>query len=201
MKKNIFAFLALILICGVFTGCKNIYKTTHKTTDVSEYGIYSGHIDREEEELFTFQTKLAVFPTEIKDSYIVNSYYYSCSQWSLDNLYMVILDYTLPKAEFEAEVSRIAGIGATTYVEKAVEKPLYNETAFTYPAYIAKWWGEVSECEYALMDAENNRIICVFSSFPFKDVPLEDGLAPKENMIPEYQTEEFTVYDFFSDNN
>lgn len=194
MKKPA-AAAAVLLACCLFASCM---LPVYRTRDIEQYGNYSGHIEREAEELFTFRTQLAIFPQEIKDSYVVNDFYYYCSSLSLDNMYQILLDYTLPEAEFEAEAARIAGLdympdafGRTSQITRA---PIYDDTTFPYPAYITVWWAKVNLYEYALIDRENCRIICIYSSYKIQKLPADASLIPQQDTHPEHDERGYTIY-------
>lgn len=160
-----YLILVLLSVSGLlflFTPGANQYSTT----DITQYGNYSGHIAAEEQELDSF-TNLALFPEELTDGYQVDGFYYYCSPVGLNNIYQIYLSYTLPPEEFQAEVERLSQL---------VEKP--DTTSFAYPAYVRRMGG--SEYEYALVDEENNRIICILSRF--RDI----GLMPMDaEYLPE----------------
>lgn len=150
----------------------------YETDDISEYGIYEGHTEMEAEELFSCRSLLMIFPKEIKDSYKVNQYYYSCGSAGFDNMYQMVLDYELPEEEFEEEVERLSQLSAE--YKNQTKSIVYDTDNFEYPAYVT-CFTKHSDYEYALIDEENHRIICILSCIEdINRLPMNKKYLPKD---------------------
>lgn len=164
--------VAIIFLMFSDTGLNKRYETE----DILEYGNYEGHVEMESEELFSFRSLLMIFPEEIKDSYTVNQYYYSCGSAGFDNMYQMVLDYELPQDEFEEEVERLSKLSAEYKGQK--QFAVYDTQNFKYPAYVTMFT-KYSDYEYALIDETNNRIICILSCVTdIESLPVEDEYLP-----------------------
>ncbi len=172
----------------------------YETEDISEYRIFEGHIEMESEELFGFRSVLDIFPEEIKDSYKVNQYYYCCGSAGFDNKYQMVLDYELPKEAFEAEVERLSQLSAEHGGNN--NTVIYDTDNFYYPAYVTSFT-KFDDYEYALIDEENNRIICILSCVTdIHSLPVDREYLPKDEHA--YDDVEgwygYSMYHFYSGN-
>lgn len=154
----------LILSAGMFS-LFTISTNEYSTTDISEYGVYTGHIPSELEEL-QLQTRLPMFPEELDERYAIEDYYYYCTTLGLSNSYQIYLSYQLSDEDFQEELERLSQFR-------------YDTTTFQYPAYVATVSEETSRYEYVLVDEENNRIICVLSYIrDIRDIPMDSAYLP-----------------------
>jgi hypothetical protein len=170
--------LSLFTVTVIFalSGCGD---QTYSTSDIADYGVYTGHIENEAEELASFRSHLFIFPKELTDTHEVESFYYSCSSGSLDNTYQLFMEYTLPQDEYEAEVKRLAELEVT--YRGVVNKVIYDTTGFNYPAYVAVFTKH-GDYEYALIDEENRRFICVLSCVANIDnMPVDKVYLPQDS--------------------
>lgn len=178
--RLVLASLGIFLICLVlFLGViakLTVLADSYKTTDLAEYRNFTGHIEGEAQELFNSRSRLLIFPQEIPASAAVNQFYYRCGSSGFDNFYEMILDYTLPHQEFEEEVARLSQLemeyGSQT------RQVTYDTTSFRYPAYVTLF-SKFQDYEYALIDGENCRIICVLCcNRDIKKLPLDKEFLP-----------------------
>jgi hypothetical protein len=94
-----------------------------------------------------------------------------CSSDLRDTLFdptcQIYLEYSLSKADFEAEVSRLSKISGRFEHEQykdIVNEIVYDTEHFMYPAYVTIFNNNYCY-EYALLDKKENKIICVFTQF------------------------------------
>ncbi|KUO76404.1 MAG: hypothetical protein APF77_06815 [Clostridia bacterium BRH_c25] len=129
-----------------------------KTSDVKDYGVF---------EDFKGYSNLYIFPKKIPDSERIDSYYYYQRDTLFDPTCQIYLEYSLSKADFEAEVSRLSKISEKFELEQykdIVNKIVYDTEHFMYPAYVTIF--NNNNCyEYALINNEENKIICVYTQF------------------------------------
>ncbi|MDL2218830.1 hypothetical protein LJC04_00605 [Ruminococcaceae bacterium OttesenSCG-928-O06] len=172
------ALLPTIIMLGVF-GLIAVTGESYSTTDISQYGIYEGHIPSEAEEL-RMHTSLSLFPKEITSQHKVDAFYYYCSTQSFDNIYQIYLSYTLQPKDFYAEVERFSQMDIDY---KGVEggSLQYDSIVFEYPAYVLRFEDEFSTFEYALIDESNYRIVCMYSYIKeIQAIPMESFYSPRE---------------------
>ena len=180
VTKLILVITALVLLVGlIFVGViakLTVFADSYKTTDIEEYRDFNGHIESEAQELYGSRSRLLIFPQDILPTFTVNQFYYKCASSGFDNSYQMILDYTLPQTEFENEVQRLAQLK----MEYAGEtKHIYNyTTSFNYPAYVSLF-SKFNDYEYALVDEQNCRIVCVLScNTNINKLPIDSALLP-----------------------
>jgi hypothetical protein len=166
---------------------------TYTTSDINNYGIYEGHIETEDALTKQF-TQLLIFPEELSDEWTVNDFYYSCSNKGLlDNSYQLLLDYQLPPEDFKAELERLQNLSVT--FEGQTRQVAYDTESFRYPAYVTAY-EKSGNCEFALIDEENHRIIAVLAAG--ERGSLKEDLFPSS--IPQYEGAidrlGFSIYQF-----
>lgn len=160
--------LPTIIVSGVF-GLIAVTGESYSTTDISQYGIYEGHIPSEAEEL-RMHTSLSLFPKEITSQHKVDAFYYYCSTQSFDNIYQIYLSYTLQPKDFYAEVERFSQMDIDY---KGVEGGSLQ--------YVLRFEDEFSTFEYALIDESNYRIVCIYSYIKeIQAIPMESFYSPRE---------------------
>ena len=187
--------IIMVIICFVYS-YTSLY-SKYETDDITEYGRFENHIEMESEELFSFRSLLMIFPEEIKDSYKVNQYYYCCGSAGFDNMYQLVLDYKLPKDEFEAEVERLSQLAVEYNAQ--THSVIYDTTNFEYPAYVTMFTKH-SDYEYALIDEVNNRIICILSCVTdIESLPVDTEYLPidKEAYDNENGWYGYSMYHFY----
>lgn len=190
-------YIGLIVAVMYFIFSETGLSSRYKTEDIAEYGNYEGHVEMEAEELFSNSSLLMIFPEDVKDSYMVNQYYYCCGSAGLDNMYQMVLDYELPKDEFEAEVERLSKLSVE--YNGQTQSVIYDTTNFQYPAYVTLFTKH-SDYEYALIDEANNRIICILSCLEdIETLPVEKEYLPvdKEAYADEKGWYGYSMYHFY----
>ncbi|HCW52892.1 MAG TPA: hypothetical protein DG753_03945 [Clostridium sp.] len=144
-----------------------------KTSNINDYGKFKD---------FKGYSNLYIFPKEIPDSAHIDSYYYYYRDTMFDPTCQIYLEYSLSKEDFDAEVSRLSNISQTfknEHFKNAENTIVYDTTNFNYPAYVTIF--NDNYCyEYALIDEENSKIICVFTQFILKpeDIKFDKKYLP-----------------------
>ena len=146
--------LFVIILMGVFvTGG---FPT--KTSNIKDYGVFKN---------FKGYSNLYIFPTQMPESSHIDSYYYYQMDTFLDPTCQIYLEYSLSKEDFNAEALRLSKISERYQNENykdRVNNIVYDTKNFMYPAYVTIF--NNNHCyEYALLNEEENKIICVFTQF------------------------------------
>lgn len=162
-----------------------------KTSNINDYGTFKN---------FKGYSNLYIFPKEMPASAKIDSYYYYYRDTIFDPTCQIYLEYSLSKEDFDAEVSRLSNISETFENEnyKDVEnKIVYDTTNFAYPAYVTIFHN--NHCnEYALIDEEEHKIICVFTQFiQNDDVKFNKKYLPKD-YGKEQSSGSFNIYYSYS---
>lgn len=163
-------------------------------TDVSKYEKsyyienYSGDLD----------SRLSVFPDKITEEMEVKNFQSSLQTGLFDTDGYIFLEYTLDKENFDKEVARLQALEAKIENpdgESFVNKVAYSEDEYDYPAYITID-GFTSNFEYALVDQENCRIICIYIAYiDSSDFPHEEYLkSDKSDYEYSDSFERFSMY-------
>lgn len=163
-------------------------------TDVSKYEKsyyienYSGDLD----------SSLSVFPDKITEEMEVKNFQSSLQTGLFDTDGYIFLEYTLDKENFDKEVARLQALEAKIENpdgESFVNKVVYSEDEYDYPAYITID-GFTSNFEYALVDQENCRIICIYIAYiDSSDFPHEEYLkSDKTDYEYSDSFERFSMY-------
>lgn len=163
-------------------------------TDVSKYEKsyyienYSGDLD----------SSLSVFPDKITEEMEVKNFQSSLQTGLFDTDGYIFLEYTLDKENFDKEVARLQALEAKIENpdgESFVNKVVYSEDEYDYPAYITID-GFTSNFEYALVDQENCRIICIYIAYiDSSDFPHEEYLkSDKSDYEYSDSFERFSMY-------
>ncbi len=151
-----FAFLGLLL------GLDSL-KDVDIRNDISQYDkayyieTYNGDLD----------SNLSVFPDTIGNQMTVLQFESSMSTGLFDTDGYIILEYTLDDTSFADEINRLKSLELTitNYNNESYTNYVkYQEGTYLYPAYITID-GFGNTYEYALIDEENNRIICVYLAY------------------------------------
>lgn len=174
-----FAICELCILC-VLAGTCSLYhegENLYSTTDVNEYGDFSGHWEGEEEERLS---GLFIFPTNLSKRVKEEKYFYKTGTGLFGGSYEIYLEAVYPKEEYEAEKERLSKITCEIQMdgkEDIVTNEIwYVEDVFCYPAYVAVFEND-SSYEYALLDEANRRIIYVFLQY-------QDGSNIPEEYLP-----------------
>jgi hypothetical protein len=146
-------------IAASLAGCLLVGER-YETRDSADYGVYEGHIEAEDALSAQF-SKLLVFPQKLSADWVVNDFYYSCSNGGLDNSYQLLLDYQLSPEDFKAEVERLQKLSVS--FEGWTNRIIYDTENFKYPAYVTVYTNN-GGCEFALIDDAKHRIIAVLST-------------------------------------
>lgn len=162
-----------------------------KTSNINDYGTFKN---------FKGYSNLYIFPKEMSDSAKIESYYYYHRDTIFDATCQIYLEYSLPKEEFDAEVSRLSKISEryenTNYIN-ADNKIVYDTNNFIYPAYVAIF--NNNHCyEYALLNEEESKIICVFTQFIKPDDVKFDKKYLPLNFEDGKSDESFNIYYTYS---
>lgn len=175
--KRLILLLAMVSVAValLFVGIVarlTVFANQYSTSDIAEYGNYDGHIASERSELIGTKSRLLIFPKEITPQHTVNNYFYKCASVGLENGYQMVLDYSLPAPEFKSEVERLSKIDLANAV-------IYDTVNFNYPAFVTIF-NKFSAREYALIDEENNRIICILScgGLKLEKLPIDTLYLP-----------------------
>lgn len=187
------AVLVLLTVQAVLLfsamGLITIFGDEYTTNDISKYGVFSGHIVKEEEGFFS---RLLIFPKKMPESAEIAQYYYNCSNKGLDNFYQIFVKYTLSPEEYAREKQRLSALsmtyrGETRHVQVEAE-------GFSYPAYVTVF-GNNYTYEYALADDAAYTIMCIFSQHKSLDkMPVDDKYLP--DTLPEQERDGYSMYYF-----
>lgn len=133
-------------------------------TDVKEYKGREMLVENTDEET---RSLFMIFPELEYSSIGIESYFYEKAIGLFGTTYEVVLSYTLDEDDYEKEVQRMKDISLTQNGETHIVT--YTTEGFKYPAYVTVFESE-SIYEYALIDEDNNRIICVFSQYTTENI-------------------------------
>jgi len=186
------AIVFFIVTFSVIGGSLFLFGETFETRSLADYGLYEGHIE-EEDALFEQNSQLLVFPEELSADMQVNDYYYACSTKGLDNSYQLLLDYQLPPEKFKQEIKRLEALSVS--YNGQTKHVIYDTESFDYPAYVAVYTKN-GDCEYALIDEKNNRIVAVLAMHGRGS--LDESLFPKSPIDCGSEADElgFSIYLF-----
>ena len=160
-KKNVLitfvcAILSMIFICGI---CVVGYYFLKPETNVIEGEQYYKGRNAYFEEAEDYCSHLLVFPSSDVDMNIQN-YYYEKTFTIFLSSYDIYLEYSLDEEAYQKEKQRIENI-AMQY--KGIEQKAVNiENVSSYTVYVTSWIEERAY-EYALLDDDNKKIVCVYS--------------------------------------
>ena len=184
MKKFLLLLMACLLLVSL-SAC-----SPYKNSDVSKYGEF-----RDYSKYSSGSSDYLVFPDSIPESAENVKYYFEHVEEFIDPAIQVYLEYELSKEDYDAEVQRlknIKGYNANTndYTdEKNAIK--YADTNYIFPAYVSIDAYDFS-FEYVLMDAEQNRLIYIYthhifseSQIKFDTSYLRDNWAILNNLSPD----------------
>lgn len=166
---SILLFSVIIMVQLIITG-----GSPTKTSDIKDYGVF---------EDFKGYSNLYIFPTKMPESAVIDSYYYYHQDTFLDPTCQIYLEYSLSKADFNAEVARLSKISERFEHEayKDIEnKIVYDLEHFKYPTYVTIF--DNNHCyEYALINEKENKIICIFTQFINPDgIKFDKKYLPKD---------------------
>lgn len=181
-QKNIITFILLVIVSGLAIWLINLIRKVFLVggivslvgllgleiepeirTDASQYAknyyieTYGGDLD----------SNLSIFPDEITEDMEVINFESSLATGLFDTDGYIFLEYTLDKVDFDNEVARLQDLQAKieNYDGQVyINKVMYSEDDYAYPTYITID-GYADTFEYALIDEENSRIICVYLAY------------------------------------
>lgn len=181
-QKNIITFILLVIVSGLAIWLINLIRKVFLVggivslvgllgleiepeirTDASQYAknyyieAYGGDLD----------SNLSIFPDEITEDMKVINFESSLATGLFDTDGYIFLEYTLDKVDFDNEVARLQDLQAKieNYDGQVyINKVMYSEDDYAYPTYITID-GYADTFEYALIDEENSRIICVYLAY------------------------------------
>lgn len=190
--------LAIMLIAiSLLTSCmlNPLAGQSYFTSDVAEYGNYSGNIREEREGMFS---SLEIFPDELPTSAIVNDYYYYCNNGGLlDNSYQLYLVCSYEDNDFAFEKERLAAIAYI--LQDEIYKPIVTNDGFEYPAVITVF-DYKNSFEYALFDDSTKTIAYIYvQTLGIEETVVPSKYRPKGFTVPEdmlNQWGNFNLYHF-----
>ncbi len=144
-----------------------------------------------------FDSGFFIFPDSVDN--VASAQYKSKVKTGLfDSDGYFILEAEYNEVDFEEEIVRLSGISCEiTYNDTSVTKQIvYDENMYRYPAYIASD-GYDYVYEYALIDAENCRIVYVILSYP-EYSKLRDYKEFLKKNSDEYKLDNKTVLENFT---
>ena len=164
-----------------------------KTSDIKDYGTFKD---------FKGYSNLYIFPTQMPESARIDSYYYYYRDTIFDPTCQIYLEYSLSKADFDAEVLRLSKISERYENEnyKGIENSIvYDTKNFMYPAYVTIF--NNNNCyEYALLNKEECKIICVFTQFiAYNDVKFDKKYLQMD-FKNKKSSRSFNIYYSYSEN-
>ena len=164
-----------------------------KTSNINDYGTFKN---------FKGYSNLYIFPKEMPDSAKIESYYYYHRDTIFDATCQIYLEYSLQKEDFDAEVSRLSKISERYENKNFIDcenKIEYDTKNFIYPAYVTIF--NNNHCyEYALLNEEESKIICVFTQFiKSDDVKFDEKYLPID-FENRKSKESFNIYYTYSKN-
>lgn len=165
-----------LIILGIFS----LGNEQYSTIDISNYGIYEGHIDGEKEGL---RGGLYVFPKEISEKAKDVKFIYSCIGADFDTKNQQFLKCTYSDEEYKAEIDRLKNIKCEINTRNGtVVNPVeYSNTKFKYPAYITAY-ASSHIYEYSLCDEDTKTIVYVYLQL----IPNDEVAFSKEYLPIEY---------------
>ena len=150
-------------ILGIGVGLETLIAETHVQNDIREYNKrhyiedFQGDLD----------SNLSIFPDSIDSTMNVLQFESSFTTGLFDTSGYLLLEYTLDEEAFAQEIARLSSLQMeiNNYNgESYTNSVKYSEDLYFYPAYITID-GYTSTYEYALIDSENNRIICIYLTY------------------------------------
>lgn len=161
MKRISVSMCLILMIMVQLVGCTNQSKNYYETTQLSEYGTWSTHIEEEREQI---HSGLYIFPVSVSDTQNAR-YIYKCGTDSLgNNEYCIVLDVLYDSDAFKNETARLQAITCDVKIsddQVITNQVKYNEARYRLPAYVAIYASNYS-FEYALVDEQNSRIQYVY---------------------------------------
>lgn len=164
------------LFDGVFS-CGHEFRTK----DLSQYGKYYGHIEKEREQLNSY---LMIFPKVLPNSARVQNYYYFCSNKGFDNSYEIYLNCTLNESDYVNEIKRMFQIRMKYKGE--IHNVIHDTVGFNYPAYITVF-NSYGTFEYALVNEAERQIVYIYSQVKGKGLDkkvIDTRYMAKDFVIP-----------------
>lgn len=170
--KKIISFLVVFILCISMAGCVQTYSS------VQDYHMIYDNVDNanktftkegQKETLlgwgeYMYCSYMLLFPRECPDDILEFEYYWN---QSIDyDGYGIYFSYELDEEEYKSFKNKINEFSVT--YQNQVNKPIFLEDAFEYPAYILSWSNDVENsgfCEYIMLDDESCTVINVYKMF------------------------------------
>ena len=185
--KKFAAIASAVVMAFTLTGCMPEKRSGAEQYDKSYYITkYGGDLD----------SNLPVFPDSLEESRVI-LFESSMGEGLFDTDGYIILAYRCDNAQIDAEEERLKELSMTIKHydgQTFTNYVMYDESSYQYPAYITND-GFGSTYEYALIDREVGRIVCVYGAymlpnrFPYKEYLKTDRSAYNINTL-----KAFTMY-------
>ena len=170
--KKIICVLISMVLCFSMAGCVQTYsgaENYHMIFDNVHEANKTFTKEGQKETLLGFGeymycSYMLLFPKEAPDDILEFEYYWS-QVIDYDD-YGIYFTYSLDDDKYDAFKTKLRDF-SVTYKEQ-VNKPVYLEDTFEYPAYVLSWSEDVDSrgfCEYIMLDDENCRVINVYQLF------------------------------------
>lgn len=188
--KSLFLAGGVIAIMSIFDFALKPEVRTDITQYEKSYYIenYGGDLDSD----------LSIFPDKINDDIEVKYFESSLTTGLFDTDGYIVLEYTLNEADFQKEIARLSQLekNIENYNGKVYKNQvMYAEDEYAYPAYITID-GYADTFEYALIDEENYRIICVYLAYiDSANFKYDEYLKLDKSCYKDYDNlDEFSIY-------
>ncbi|SEW33561.1 hypothetical protein [[Clostridium] fimetarium] len=188
------SIIVMINVGQIIIGLLSFKSEEYSTTDISNYGVYEGHVRDEKAQL---RSGLFIFPKELSVNAKNIEFLYSCRVRGLGLSYQQFLKCTYSDQEYRAEIDRLKSIKCEINTKNGtkVNYVEYSDTKFNYPAYIAAYGGN-RIFEYAIFNEDIKTITYIYIQI----VSNNDVAFSKEYLPIEYQNEKQLLDDDNLDN-
>lgn len=195
------AVITIFVICILLMLRPFINKLVEESqTEITAVEEFSGRKSLLEEENADYHSYLLVFPEMVSGGMEIESYYFS-EYPSLNNLYTVMLVYTLEDEAYRQEKERLAALKIA--YEGQQKEILYTDHGNGNSSYLTIYEEEYGCYEYALTEDDNNRIVCIFTQYDgFEYIPEEYQIKTIDLPKDQWESEEiaYNMY-YFSQGN
>lgn len=168
----VFVFLGII-VWRIATGERDETEV-FKTENVAEYLEAVAAVEPGDA-----SSDFVLYPQELPEAQNITACFFSKETGLFDTYYQMYMVCGFTEEEYEAELERIRAVA----VQKGavVQTPLYTETGFAYPAYVAIFTER--DDEYVLLDRENLSMIYVYNRI----ADINGGNIPSEYLPSGYE--------------
>jgi len=170
--KKIICVMIIIALCVSIAGCVQTY------SDVQDYHMIYDNVDNANKTFtkagqkktllgwgeYMYCSFMLLFPREAPEN-LLNFEYYWGQSIDYDD-YGIYFSYKLDEDKYLDFKNKLSEF-SITYKDQ-VNKPIFLEDTFEYPAYILSWSKDVEEngfCEYIMLDDKNCTVINVYQIF------------------------------------